>query len=74
MLREYETNELVNNIFSFFDTPVSVPRIKVGFKSMINTLINEEAFVCEIRAKSTENMEPENCTTLAYDCFYIDFV
>ena len=45
VLREYETNELVDNIFSFFDTTVNVPRIKVGFKSTINTLMNEEALL-----------------------------
>lgn len=40
VLRENETNELVDNICSFFDTTVNVARIKVGYKSTINTVID----------------------------------
>jgi CRISPR-associated protein Cas1 len=45
VLREYEKNELVDEIFSFFDQMVEIPRIKIGYKSSINTLINEEALL-----------------------------
>lgn len=45
VLREYEKNELVDDIFSFFDQIIEIPRIKIGFKSTINTVINEEALM-----------------------------
>ena len=43
VLREYERNELVDEIFSFFDKTINIKRINVGFKSSINTLISDEA-------------------------------
>jgi len=43
VLREYERNELVSEIFSFFDKTINIKRINVGFKSSINTLILDEA-------------------------------
>jgi len=44
-LCEYETNELADALNSFFDRMVEVPRIRIGKKQTIGTLINEEALL-----------------------------
>jgi CRISPR-associated protein Cas1 len=44
-LCEYETNELADALNSFFDRMVEVPRIRIGRRQTIETLINEEALL-----------------------------
>jgi len=44
-LCEFETNELAEALNQFFDRMVEVPRIKVGNRQTIETLINEEALL-----------------------------
>lgn len=44
-LCEYETNELTEALNLFFDRMVEVPRIKVGKRQKIETLINEESLL-----------------------------
>ena len=47
--REYlngiQTRELMKQLDCFFETTVEVPRIKIGKKQTIETLINEEALL-----------------------------
>ena len=44
-LCEYETDELAKDINLYFQSKVETPRIKVGKKQTIETLINEEALL-----------------------------
>lgn len=44
-LKEYETNELAEDLNAFFDRMVNVERIKVGNRQTIDTLITEEALL-----------------------------
>jgi len=44
-LCEFETNELAEDLNTFFDRVVNIHRIKVGNKQTIETLINEEALL-----------------------------
>ncbi|MBS7631679.1 hypothetical protein KEJ47_08975 [Candidatus Bathyarchaeota archaeon] len=44
-LCEYETNELAEDLNGLFNRVVEVPRIKVGKKQTVETLINEEALL-----------------------------
>ena len=44
-LKEYETNELAEDLNAFFDRMVNVERIKVGNRQTIDTLISEEALL-----------------------------
>ena len=44
-LKEYETNELAQDLNTFFDCMVDVERIKVGKRQTIDTLISEEALL-----------------------------
>jgi len=45
VLRDYKTNGLTEDLFTFFDRMVDVPRIKHGNRQRINTLISEEALL-----------------------------
>lgn len=44
-LNDKETRELMKELYSYFDAMVEVPRIKVGKRQNIETLINEEALL-----------------------------
>ncbi len=44
-LCEYETNELAEALGLLFERMVDIPRIKVGKRQTLNTLINEEALL-----------------------------
>jgi len=44
-LCEYETNELADDLNRFFERTVEVPRIKVGNRQTLDTLISEEALL-----------------------------
>ena len=44
-LKEYETDSLAEDLNTFFDKMVEVPRIKVGKRQTIDTLIAEEALL-----------------------------
>jgi len=44
-LNETKTRELMNSLDRFFETTIDIPRIKVGNKQTIETLINEEALL-----------------------------
>jgi hypothetical protein len=44
-LCKFETNELAEALNLFFDRVVEVPRIRVGKRQSIETLINEEALL-----------------------------
>ena len=44
-LCEFETNELAEGLNLFFDRVVEVPRIKVGNRQTVETLISEEALL-----------------------------
>ena len=47
--REYlsnrQTNVLVKSLNSFFELPVDIPRLRIGKKQRIETLINEEVLL-----------------------------
>jgi len=44
-LKEYETNDLAEDLNAFFDRMVDVERIKVGKRQTVDTLISEEALL-----------------------------
>ena len=44
-LCEYETNDLADGLNSLFNKMVEIPRIKVGKKQTLDTLISEEALL-----------------------------
>jgi len=44
-LKEFETNELAEDLNTLFDRMVNVERIKVGNRQTIDTLISEEALL-----------------------------
>jgi len=44
-LCEFETNELADDLNLFFNRMVEIPRIKVGKRQTIETLISEEALL-----------------------------
>jgi len=44
-LCEFETNDLAEGLNQYFERMVEVPRIKVGKRQTIQTLINEEALL-----------------------------
>lgn len=44
-LCEYETNKLADDLSSFFARVVDIPRIKVGKRQTVETLIGEEALL-----------------------------
>ena len=44
-LCEYETNELADALKLFFDRMVKVPRMRIGKRQTIETLISEEALL-----------------------------
>jgi hypothetical protein len=44
-LCDYETDELAKDLWSFFERTVEIPRIKVGKRQTLETLINEEALL-----------------------------
>lgn len=44
-LNDSETKDFMNDLNRYFETMVEVPRIKVGQKQSIGTLINEEALL-----------------------------
>lgn len=58
--REYlgnpQTRDLMRKLKHFFESTVEVPRVRVGEKQSIETLINEEAFVF---AKHLRHESPE---------------
>jgi CRISPR/Cas system-associated endonuclease Cas1 len=43
-LNDVQTRDLMRQLDKFFESYVEVPRIKVGKKQTIETLINEEAY------------------------------
>ena len=44
-LNDEKTRNLANNIDEFFESEIIIPRIQVGNKQTINTLVNEEALL-----------------------------
>ena len=44
-LNDPNTRDLMNNLNRFFESAVEIPRIKVGKRQTIETLINEEALL-----------------------------
>ncbi len=44
-LCEYETEELAEGLDAFFSRTVEIPRMRVGKRQTIETLINEEALL-----------------------------
>jgi CRISPR/Cas system-associated endonuclease Cas1 len=44
-LNDYYTNELMKNLNQYFESTVEIPRIKIGERQTIETLINEEALL-----------------------------
>ena len=44
-LKEYETDNLAEDLNAFFDRIVNVERIKVGNRQTIDTLISEESLL-----------------------------
>jgi hypothetical protein len=44
-LNDMQTRDLMKQIDKFFETMVEVPRMRVGKKQTIETLINEETFL-----------------------------
>jgi CRISPR/Cas system-associated endonuclease Cas1 len=55
-LCEYETNDLADGLNSLFNSEVQIPRIRVGKKQTLDTLISEEAllFAKYLRNESKE--------------------
>jgi hypothetical protein len=48
-LNDVETKDFTKKLNDYFETTVEIPRIKVGKRQTIETLINEEAMVfCKI--------------------------
>jgi CRISPR/Cas system-associated endonuclease Cas1 len=44
-LNETKTRDFMNSLEGFFETTIDIPRIKVGNKQTLETLINEEALL-----------------------------
>jgi CRISPR/Cas system-associated endonuclease Cas1 len=44
-LNEVQTRDLMKQLDKFFESHVTIPRIKVGQKQTVETLINEEALL-----------------------------
>jgi hypothetical protein len=44
-LCEYETNDLAEDLNSFFEREVLIPRMRYGSKQTLDTLVNEEAYL-----------------------------
>jgi len=44
-MNDKETRKLMKELLSYFDSMVEVPRIKVGKRQSIETLIDEEALL-----------------------------
>jgi hypothetical protein len=44
-LNETKTRDLMNCLGSFFEKTIDIPRIKIGNKQTLETLINEEALL-----------------------------
>ena len=44
-LCEYETNELAEDLNGLFDRVIDIPRIRLGSKQTLDTLINEKAYL-----------------------------
>ncbi len=44
-LCEYESNELSGDLNAFFERKIDIPRIKIGKKQTLETLINEEVLL-----------------------------
>jgi CRISPR-associated protein Cas1 len=44
-LNNYNTNDLMKNLNQYFETRVEIPRIRIGYRQIIETLINEEALL-----------------------------
>jgi CRISPR/Cas system-associated endonuclease Cas1 len=44
-LNDHETRDLVKNLNQYFQSKVKIPRIRMGGRQEIETLINEEAFL-----------------------------
>ena len=63
-LNETKTRELMNSLDGFFETTIDIPRIKVGNKQTIETLINEEALLfAKFLRDERENWVPRIATT-----------
>ena len=61
-LNDIQTKDLMNKLNEFFESEVNIPRIRVGKKQTIETLINEEAlqlakFIIDERHTWTIRME-----------------
>ena len=44
-LKDLQTRDLMKNLNAFFESNVGIPRIKVGYRQIIETLISEEALL-----------------------------
>jgi len=44
-LNDLKTNDFTNKLHAFFEFTVQIPRIKIGERQTIETLINEEALL-----------------------------
>ena len=44
-MNETKTRDLMNSLDVFFETTMDIPRIKVGNKQAVETLISEEALL-----------------------------
>jgi len=44
-LNDQLTRNLINKLGTFFESTVDIPRINIGKKQIVETLINEEAFI-----------------------------
>jgi CRISPR/Cas system-associated endonuclease Cas1 len=44
-LNDYDTNDLMKNLNQYFESTIEIPRIKIGKRQTLETLINEEALL-----------------------------
>jgi len=54
-LNDAHSRDLIKKLNTFFESSIEIPRIRVGAKQMIETLINEEAFLFAKYLRNNQN-------------------
>jgi len=58
-LNDFQTRDFMKRLYSYFESKVEVPRIRVGKRQTIETLINEEALLfAKFLRKEVTNWNP----------------
>jgi hypothetical protein len=61
-LNDSETHDLVSDLNQYFQSKVKVPRVRMGERQEIETLINEEAFASfDVSEKREAVLDSQNC-------------